>query len=83
MATWRQSLGSLRLAHVAIFRGIGLTTQLLVCHEVAHVAIFVGSGWISSKRQDTTLVASGGMDEYAMYADLGTSALKGRRRKDE
>jgi hypothetical protein len=40
MATWRQSLATLGLAHVAIFRGIRLKTQLLVCHEVAHVAIF-------------------------------------------
>jgi hypothetical protein len=42
MATWRQSLATLGLAHVAIFRGIRLKTQLLVCHEVAHVVILLG-----------------------------------------
>jgi len=54
---------------------IRLTTQLLVCHEVAHAAIFMGDGSIWDERHDTTLVATGDFVGYTVDAEVrGNSA---------
>jgi len=58
------------------FGGIRLKTQLLVCRWVAHFAIFFVNFAISCKRPDAPLIASSGMNEYAMDAELWGNAAQ-------